>query len=72
MIVPSPFQVVTVLLTVMVRVFVAVFKITGYLFMATWQAGWYAVHGQTYKIGDAIGQYGQAIVDAVADIFTFG
>jgi hypothetical protein len=39
--------------------------------MVTWQAVRYATHGQSYKIGDAIGQYGQGIVNAVADIFAF-
>jgi hypothetical protein len=72
MIVPSPFLVVKVVVIVTVRLFIAIFKITGYITMASYQSAWYAVHGQTYKIGDAIGQYGQAIVDAVADIFTVG
>ncbi len=70
-IVPSPSQATKVIFIVTMRLFVAMFKITGYLCTATWQAGWYAAHGQRYKIGDAIGQYGQAIVDAVAEIFTF-
>jgi hypothetical protein len=70
MVVPSPLQVTKVVLIVAVRLFVATFKITGYLFVATYQAAWYAFHGQRYKIGDVIGQYGQATVDAVAEIFT--
>ena len=71
MIVPSPFQVIKVVVIVTVRLFVAIFKITGYLTMASYQSAWYAAHGQTYKIGDTIGQFGKGIVDALADIFTF-
>ena len=71
MIVPSPTQVTKVVLIISVRLFVAMFKITGYLVIATKQSAWYATHGQRYKIGDVIGQFGKGIVDAVAEIFTF-
>jgi hypothetical protein len=50
---------------------VAIFKITGYMFMATWQATWFATHGRTDMVGDTIGRFGQATVDAFAEIFTF-
>lgn len=70
-IVPSPGQVIKVMVIVTVRLFVAMFKITGYLFVATWQAGWYASHGQKHMIGDAIGRFGEAIVDTLAEVVTF-
>lgn len=71
MIIPSPAQVMKVMLIVTMRLFVAIFKITGYLFVATWQAAWYTAHGQRHMVGDSIGRFGQAIVDAVAEIFRF-
>ncbi len=71
MIVPSPGQVTKVLVIVTVRLFVAMFKITGYLFVAAWQSGWYVAHRQNHMVGDAIGRFGEAIVNALADIFKF-
>ena len=71
MIVPSPAQVTKVIVIVTMRLFVAMFKITGYLFVATWQAAWYTAHGQRHMVGDSIGRFGEAIVDAVAEIFRF-
>lgn len=71
MIVPSPAQVLKVMVIVTVRLFVAMFKIVGYLFVAIKQAAWYTAHGQRHMVGDSIGRFGQAIVDALADIFKF-
>ncbi len=70
-IIPSPEQVVKVLLIVTVRLIVAMFKITGYVFLATWQAAWYTAHGQRHMVGDSIGRFDEAIVNALADIVTF-
>ena len=70
-IIPSPAQVVKVLVIVTVRLIVAMFKITGYLFVATWQAAWYTAHGQRHMVGDSIGRFGEAIVDALAEVVTF-
>ena len=70
-IIPSPEQVVKVLLIVTVRLIVAMFKITGYVFLATWQAAWYTAHGQKHMVGDSIGRFDEAIVNALADIVTF-
>lgn len=71
MIVPSPAQVMKVIVIVAARLFIAMFKITGYLVMAGCQAAWYAAHGQRHMVGDSIGRFGEAIVDALAEIFTF-
>ena len=71
MIVPSPEQVIKVMVIVTARLFVAVFKITGYLIMASCQAAWYAAHGQKHMVGDSIGRFGEAIVDALAEIVTY-
>lgn len=71
MIVPTPLQVAKLLLVVTIRLFVAGFKITGYVLVATYNVGWYAAHGRKDKIGDVIGRFGQATVDAVAEVFTF-
>ncbi len=70
-IVPSPEQVIKVMVIFTVRVFVAMFKITGYLCVATWQAAWYTAHGQRHMVGDSIGRFGEAIVNALAEIITF-
>jgi hypothetical protein len=69
--IPSPAQVIKVMVIVTVRLFVAMFKITGYLFMAAWQAAWYTAHGQRHMVGDTIGRFGEGIVDALAEIITF-
>jgi hypothetical protein len=69
--IPGPGEVAKVTLIVSVRLFVALFKITGYICMATWQATWFAAHGRSDMIGDTIGRFGEAVVNALADIFTF-
>lgn len=71
MFIPSPAQFTKVFLIVTVRLLIATFKITAYLFVATTQAAWYTAHGQRHMVGDAIGRFGEAIVDAIADIFKF-
>jgi hypothetical protein len=70
-IVPSPAQVIKVMVIVTVRLIVAMFKITGYVLVASWQAAWYTAHGQRHMVGDSIGRFGEAIVDALADIIKF-
>lgn len=48
---------------------VAGFKITGYALVCLLQVLWYLWHGRTDKIGDAAGDCGRAVVDAIADMF---
>ena len=69
--IPSPGQVLKVMVIVTWRVFVAMFKIIGYLFVAAKQAAWYTAHGQRHMVGDTIGRFGEAVVDALAEIITF-
>ena len=64
---PSPEQVTKVI----VRLFVAIFKIAGYLLVASVEAAWFAAHGRRDKIGDTIGRAGQNTVNALAQILTF-
>jgi len=71
MLVPSPAQFTKVLFIVTVRLFVALFKIVGYLIVAVRQAAWYTAHGQRHMVGDTIGRFGEAIVDALAEIIKF-
>ena len=71
MLIPSPGQVLKVMVIVTWRVFVAMFKIIGYLFVAAKQAAWYTAHGQRHMVGDTIGRFGEAVVDALAEIITF-
>jgi hypothetical protein len=47
------------------------FKITGYLFVAAKQAAWYTAHGQRHMVGDTIGRFGEAIVNALAEVIRF-
>jgi hypothetical protein len=68
--IPSPEQVVKVTAMVMVRFFVATFKMAGYLVVASCEIGWFIAHGRRDKIGDTIGRAGQSIVNAWAEIFT--
>ena len=70
-IVPSPGDVVKLTVIVTLRLLVAIFKITGYACMATCQASWFATHGRRDMIGETIGRFGEATVNALADIFTF-
>jgi hypothetical protein len=51
------------------RLILAFFKITGYFFAYGSQALWYVLHGRRDMVGDAIGELGRGITDALADIF---
>ena len=51
------------------RMLVAGFKITGYALVCLFQILWYLWHRRTDKIGDAVGDCGRAVVDAIAEMF---
>jgi hypothetical protein len=51
------------------KLVLAAFRIVGYLIACAGQAVWYAAHGRTDKIGDAIGFFGRGLTDALAEIF---
>ena len=65
MIVPTPTQVVRILL----RVFVAIFRITGYVSVATFEIAWHSFHGDRTAVGEAIGVLGRRTIDALAGVF---
>lgn len=71
MIIPGPSHVIKATLIVSVRLFIATFKIVGYLFVASYEVAWYTAHGRRDRIGEAIGRFGQSTVDAFADIFKY-
>ena len=50
------------------RVLVAWFRITCYTGVLIVEASWYACHGRRDEIGEALGSYGRAVTDAIADI----
>ena len=49
------------------RFLVASFQITGYVLTFITQICWYFMHGQSDKIGDALGFLGRSITDALGD-----
>ena len=51
------------------RLVLAGFKITGYFISYGMQALWYLLHRTPERIGDAIGEMGRSVTDAIADIF---
>jgi len=51
------------------KLLIALFKITGYFFVFVMQVMWHLIHLQFDKIGEAIGEFGRGVVDAIADIF---
>jgi hypothetical protein len=51
------------------RLFLASFKIVGYLFSCGIQALWCILHGKPELAGDAIGDFGRGVTDAIAAIF---
>lgn len=61
---PNPF-------TLMSRLFICAFKISGYLCVFLVQALWYLKSGSQfrYKIAEAYGALGRGTVDAIADVF---
>lgn len=50
------------------RLFLAFLKIIGYCVAYGAQAVWYMFYGKPEKIGDAIGELGRGITDALAGI----
>ena len=69
--IPSPFQVTLFILIIMLRLFVAAFKITGYIIVAGCEIAWYGAHARRDRIGEAIGRVGENTVDALAEIFSY-
>lgn len=51
------------------RLLMAFFEISGYFMAFGSQAAWYLLHGRRDLVGDAIGEFGRSVTDAVADIF---
>ncbi len=51
------------------RLFLAFFRITGYLFSYGAQALWCVLHGRPDLVHDAIGDFGRGVTDAIAAIF---
>lgn len=51
------------------RMLLAGFKIVGYVIAYSAQALWYLAHGSPARIGDAIGELGRGVTDAIADVF---
>jgi hypothetical protein len=51
------------------NVFIASFKIFGYSIVFIAQVLWYIVNLKRDKIGEAFGNFGHAVVDAIAEIF---
>jgi hypothetical protein len=51
------------------RTLLAGFKIVGYVIAYGAQALWYLAHASPARIGDAIGEFGRSVTDAIADIF---
>jgi uncharacterized membrane protein len=52
----------------MCRLFVAGFRIIGYIMVFILQVILYLRLGGKYKIGDAVGQLGKGVIDALADV----
>lgn len=51
------------------RLMLAFVRIAGYLFAYGLQALWYVAHSKREHVGDAIGEFGHAVTDALADVF---
>lgn len=49
--------------------FLAAFKIFGYALAYGTQAVWHLFHADSDRIGDAIGEFGHAVTDALAAVF---
>ena len=60
--VSDPFQLLRAL-------FVASVKIAGYSVASLSQAAWYLLQGNKVKVGDAIGELGRGVTDAIAEIW---
>lgn len=51
------------------RMLLASFKITGYVVSYSAQAVWHLASGNRSHVGDAIGNLGHAMTDAISEIF---
>ena len=51
------------------RMFLALFKITGYLISCVVHVSWCVAQGKPEHAGDAFGDLGHGITDAIAEIF---
>lgn len=56
-------------LFVIVKLYIAVFKVVGYTLVYTARAIWFAARGRLDKSRDAMASLGRGIVDAFAGIF---
>lgn len=55
-------------LNLLKKFIIAGFKVIGYVFVLIVEIIWYACHGRTEMIGESIGDFGRAVVDAIADV----
>jgi len=51
------------------RLLIAGFKITGYCISYGGQMLWYLIYRRPDRVGDAIGELGRSITDAIGDVF---
>ena len=51
------------------RFLLALFKIGGYFLAYGLQVIWYIGHSRREHVGDAIGEFGHAVTDAIAEVF---
>ena len=51
------------------RIFLAAFKIGGYVVTGSIEAVWYIVHGRRDLLGQVIGDLGRGITNAIAKVF---
>jgi hypothetical protein len=51
------------------RILIAGFRITGYALSYGAHIVWVLMHKKPETVGDAIGEFGHAVTDAIADIF---
>jgi hypothetical protein len=51
------------------RLLLLAFKLTGYFLSFCGHTLWCVVHGRPELAGDAIGDFGRSVTDAIADIF---
>lgn len=63
MILIGPWQLVSAL-------FVVSFRVVGYTITCAGQAAWYPLHGNRAKVGDALGELGRGVTDAISEAFT--
>ena len=56
-------------LIVIAKIYIAVFKMIGYIFVYTAQAIWFAAQGRLDKSSDAMASLGRGVTNAFAGIF---